>query len=192
MMRIAILVGPRSRGTNMEAIIQAAKSGVLPATVSIVVAPREDAPALEFARENGAPTLVLAPNTDTYAADLQAALREHGADIVCLAGFLSLLPASIVQSYRVMNIHPALLPAFGGKGMYGRKVHEAVLAAGVTETGCTVHWVSENYDEGEIILQKHVPVMPDDTAETLQARVLEQEHRAYVEALQMVCGMPAS
>ncbi|MGH7672459.1 MAG: formyltransferase family protein, partial [Gemmatimonadales bacterium] len=110
-------------------------------------------------------------------AELLAALTE--ADLVVLAGYLKLVPAAVVVRFRwrMINIHPALLPAFGGPGMYGRRVHEAVLASGATVSGATVHYVDEQYDRGPIIAQARVPVRPDDTPETLAARVLEAEHR---------------
>ena len=105
--------------------------------------------------------------------------------IVCLAGFLRLLPTEVLNGFpgRILNIHPSLLPKFGGKGMYGIRVHEAVLAAGENESGCTVHLVSEHYDEGAILLQRRCAVLPDDTPETLAARVLKEEHIAYIQAI---------
>ncbi|MFN3683119.1 MAG: formyltransferase family protein, partial [Fimbriimonadaceae bacterium] len=108
--------------------------------------------------------------------------------LVCLAGYMRLLPKEVLDSFpnRVLNIHPALLPKFGGKGMYGMRVHEAVLRAGEAESGCTVHLVNERYDEGPIVVQLRCPVLPDDTPETLAARVLELEHRAYPEAVRKV------
>jgi len=106
-------------------------------------------------------------------------------DLVCLAGYMRLLPKEVVEAYRwrIMNIHPALLPRFGGKGMYGERVHEAVLSTGQIESGCTVHFVDDEYDHGPVILQTRVPVLPGDTPDTLAARVLPEEHKTYVKAV---------
>nr|WP_243665078.1 phosphoribosylglycinamide formyltransferase [Rhodothermus marinus] len=114
-------------------------------------------------------------------------LRAHDVELVALAGYLKKIPDNVVAAYRnrILNIHPSLLPAFGGPGMYGRRVHEAVLNYGVRWTGATVHLVDEEYDHGPIVLQEPVPVLPDDTPETLAARVLEVEHRLYPEALRL-------
>ena len=110
-------------------------------------------------------------------------------DYICLAGYMRILTPVFIQAFagRILNIHPALLPAFGGPGMYGHHVHEAVLRAKVPKSGATVHYVNEGVDTGKIILQAEVPVLPDDTPETLAARVLEQEHKIYPEALKKVC-----
>ena len=125
---------------------------------------------------------------DAYGERLLTSLRGTRSEWICLAGFLRLLPTDVLGAFprHVLNIHPALLPKFGGKGMYGAKVHAAVLEAGETESGCTVHYVTNHYDEGEIIVQRRCPVLPNDTPETLAARVLKEEHLAYVEALRKV------
>lgn len=181
-MRIGILVGTKGRGSNMAAIIRACQSGAVKGEVATVVAPSAEAPALEVARSLGVPVDVVPFNED-FAANLLKALK--GCDVVCLAGFMRLVPTEVLAAFpdRVLNIHPALLPKFGGKGMYGHHVHEAVLAAGEKESGCTVHAVNERYDEGPVILQLKCPVLPDDTSETLAARVLDLEHQAYPQAL---------
>ena len=160
----------------MEAIIRA-----FPDHVRVVVAPKEDLPAVAKARDLGIPVVIAPPDQPDI---LISTLKE--VHWVCLAGYLRLLPVAVLESHpnRVLNIHPALLPKFGGKGMYGLHVHTAVLAAGEQSTGCTVHYVSEHYDEGAIILQKQCAVFADDTPETLAARVLNLETQAYVEALQ--------
>lgn len=147
-----------------------------------VIAPKAESPALEAARDAGLTTAVV-PYGETFAADLEAAL--DGADWICLAGFMRLLPEAVVERWRgrILNIHPALLPKFGGKGMYGHHVHEAVLAAGEAESGCTVHLVTKEYDEGAAVMQARCPVLPDDTADTLAARVLTLEHETYYKAL---------
>jgi phosphoribosylglycinamide formyltransferase-1 len=164
----------------MRALVEACRDGRVPnAQVAVVVASNENAPALAVARELGVRTCVAPNEADALLAAFQ------GCDAICLAGFLRLLPAELLRQFpdRILNIHPALLPKFGGKGMYGMHVHEAVVAAGETESGCTVHLVNERYDEGRILLQKRCPVLPDDTAETLAARVLVLEHQAFPEAL---------
>ena len=167
----------------MAAIIRACQSGEVPATVQVVVAPKDGLEALETARSLGIPVAVTPSDQDGYGDRLAEALK--GCDVVCLAGYLRLLPNQVLEQFpgKVLNVHPALLPKFGGKGMYGIKVHEAVLAAGETESGATIHLVDERYDEGQVLVQRRCPVLPDDTPETLAARVLKEEHLAYVQAL---------
>jgi len=186
--RLAVLVGTHGRGSNMVAIADACAAGQVPARLGLVVAGTEDAPAVETARRKGLEVAILPHKSDDYAGDLLSALKAKCCGWLCLAGFLKLLPPEVLAAYpdRILNIHPALLPKHGGKGMYGMHVHEAVLAAGDTESGCTVHMVNERYDEGRIVLQLTCPVEPNDTPESLAARVLELEHRAYPEALRMV------
>lgn len=181
------MVGPKGRGSNMLAIARACLSGELDAEVVTVIAPNETAPAIESARELGLRTDIVPPGDD-YGTRLLKVLG--GADWICLAGFLRLLPIEVLERFprRVLNIHPALLPNHGGQGMYGSRVHEAVLAAGDAESGASVHYVTEHYDEGDVIWQRICPVAPGDTVETLSARVLKEEHLAYVEALRKVIG----
>lgn len=184
--RLGILVSGKGRGSNMANLIEACQDGRLPAEVGLVVAPREDTPAAERARAMGIPVISLSPKSEGFATALSATLHAYNITHVCLAGFMSMVPPNVLASYpdRIFNVHPALLPKFGGKGMYGMHVHEAVMAAGERESGCTVHLVNEHYDEGRILLQLRCPVDPDDTPETLAAKVLELEHQAYVQALQ--------
>jgi len=172
--RVAVLAS--GGGTNLQALLDALHDSPL-ARVARVVTNRPDAGALERARQSGVPAAVLRDPGD--AAELLAALTDAGADLVVLAGYLKLVPPPVVARFhwRMINIHPALLPAHGGPGMYGRRVHEAVLASGAAESGATVHYVDEQYDRGPIIAQARVPVRSGDTAETLAARVLEAEHR---------------
>ncbi len=148
-----------------------------PARVVLVVSNRADAGGLEIARQHGVPTRVLNDTSDP--AEWLAALAEFQADLVVLAGFVKRVPNQVVAAYRgrMLNIHPALLPRHGGPGMYGRRVHQAVLASGDAVSGATVHLVSEEYDRGPILAQATVPVEPDDSPDTLAARVLEVEHR---------------
>lgn len=188
--RIAVLVSGHSRGSNMQALIDACRRGEIDGQVARVIGTRRDAPALQRAAEQGIATSVISPRhltDDEYAQRLLDELDEARIDLVCLAGYMRLLPTAVVQAYagKIMNIHPALLPLFGGKGMYGEHVHRAVLESGMKVSGCTVHFVDENYDTGPIIVQRCVPVMEDDTWETLAARVLPNEHQAYVQAVKL-------
>jgi phosphoribosylglycinamide formyltransferase-1 len=188
--RIAILVSGHGRGSNMAAIIDACQRGEVDGQVVLVIGTRREAPALQRATEKGVSTEVVSPSKlgeEEYARRLLQTLGDAQVDLVCLAGFMRLLPPPVVHAYagRVMNIHPALLPLFGGKGMYGEHVHRAVLESGMKVSGCTVHFVDESYDTGPIILQRCVPVEEEDTWETLAARVLAQEHQAYVQAVKL-------
>lgn len=169
----------------MAALVDAMRHGGLEAVPACVVAPSADSPALERARQLEVVTAVVPYSPDaTYGERLLEAL--NGCDILCLAGYLRLLPTAVLEAFpgRVLNIHPALLPKFGGKGMYGMNVHTAVIAANERESGCTVHLVTPVYDEGEILVQLRCPVEANDTPETLAARVLQLEHQAYPLALQ--------
>ena len=170
--RVAVLVS--GGGTNLQALLDALHDSTL-ARVARVISNRPDAGALARARRSAVPTTVLRDPSD--AAELRAALE--GMQLVVLAGYLKLVPAPVVSHFRgrMINIHPALLPAFGGPGMYGRRVHEAVLASGATESGATAHFVDEAFDRGAIIAQERVRIEPGDTPERLAARVLEAEHR---------------
>lgn len=186
MINLGILIGPKGRGSNLLAIANACRSGQIGASIHVVVSPVSGSEAVAKATEKALPVKVVTPSSTNYAKELLASL--DGCDFVCLAGYMRLLPAEVLHAFpnRVLNIHPALLPKFGGKGMFGNHVHEAVIEAGESESGCTVHFVSDKYDEGEIILQRHCPVLPSDTIETLAARVLIEEHLAYPEAIQKV------
>jgi len=169
---VAVLVS--GGGTNLQALLDALRDSAV-ARVACVVASAGGAGALERARRAGVPTVVLTDPEDP--AELVRATGD--ARLVVLAGYVKRIPPAAVARlrWRVINIHPALLPAFGGPGMYGRRVHEAVLASGATLSGATVHYVDEEYDRGPIIAQWPVPVRPHDTPETLAARVLDVEHR---------------
>ncbi|MCH8275156.1 MAG: phosphoribosylglycinamide formyltransferase [Armatimonadetes bacterium] len=184
-MRLAVLVGGKGRGSNMKAILHACKTGRIPSEGALVIAPKDDIPAVGIAREYGAEIAILSPKEQHFAADLVAILAAERIDLLCLAGFLKLLPVEVLQAMpdSILNIHPALLPKFGGKGMYGVRVHEAVLRAEQLESGCTVHYVNEQFDEGAILWQMLCPVEPGDTPETLAARILPLEHECYVEAI---------
>jgi phosphoribosylglycinamide formyltransferase-1 len=173
-MRLAVAIS--GRGSNLAALIAALPAGS-PAEVSLVVSNRAGAGGLEIAQAHGIPTLVLSDPGDALV--WLDALAIHRIDLLVLAGYLKLVPPRVVDRYRgrIINIHPALLPAFGGPGMYGHRVHEAVLAARATVTGATVHLVDEVYDRGPILAQARVAVHPGDTPEQLADRVLEAEHR---------------
>jgi phosphoribosylglycinamide formyltransferase-1 len=173
-MRIAVAIS--GRGSNLAALLAALPPGA-PAQVALVLSNRADAGGLEVARENSVPTMVLADPADSSA--WIDALSQHQIDLVVLAGYLKLVPAPVVHHYRgrIINIHPGLLPAFGGPGMYGHRVHEAVLANGASVSGATVHLVDEIYDRGAILAQARVPVLPADTPDTLAERILAVEHR---------------
>ncbi len=178
-------------GTNLQALLDACDSGEIPAEVAVVISNVPDALALERARRAGVPAIVIDHRAGSGAPAFEAALRRaleaHRVDLVCLAGFLKILSPVFVAAFagRVMNIHPALLPAFGGKGMYGDRVHEAVLASGARVSGCTVHFVTEEPDAGPIIEQAAVPVHDDDTPRTLAARVRKEELRLYPKAVRL-------
>lgn len=160
--------------------------------VALVVSNRSDAGALKRAAAAGVPTRVITTKDrapEEVAGETSQALEEHGIDVIFLAGYLRLLPGPVVAAYRrrIVNIHPALLPAFGGKGMYGMNVHRAVLESGTRLSGATVHFVDEHYDEGNILAQWPVPVLPGDTPAALAARVLQVEHRLYPLAADHLC-----
>lgn len=179
--RIAIVVGGKGRGSNMRALAERiATTDDL--EVVAVVAPKADIPAVETALSLGLNVRVVAAG-DGYDDRLAEALAD--ADWICLAGYLRLFPTSVLAAHagRVLNIHPALLPKFGGKGMYGMHVHEAVVAAGERESGCTVHFVTKHYDEGAVIAQAKCEVLPTDSAEEVAAKVLKLEHETYFAAL---------
>ena len=167
-------------GRTLQNLLDRAAEGRLALEAVAVVADRENAFGLERARRAGIPTLY----TKDPGASL-AFLDEHGAQACCLAGYLRLLPIPETWRGRVLNIHPSLLPRHGGKGCYGDRVHARVLEAGDTESGCTVHLCDDRYDTGPVLVQKRVPVLPDDTVATLAARVFEAECVAYPEAIEL-------
>lgn len=173
-MRVAVALS--GRGSNLAALLRALPRGA-PAQVVLVLSNRATAGGLEVARGYGVPTQVL-PDPDDARTWLDA-LDGARVDLVVLAGYVRLVPRGVVERWRgrIINIHPALLPAFGGPGMYGRRVHEAVLGAHARESGASVHLVDEGYDRGEVLAQERVPVMAGDTPDTLAARVLTVEHR---------------
>lgn len=166
------------------------EQGRLNARITMVAASNSHAKGIDRARELGLPTRVIKrkdyDSTEAFSDVVFEAARQAAANLICLTGFLSLLKIPVDFERRVLNIHPSLLPKFGGKGMYGHHVHEAVIAAGETQSGCTVHFADNTYDTGPIILQRKCPVLLDDTPDSLAARVFEQECIAYPEAITRV------
>ncbi len=194
-----VLVLASGNGTNLQALLEAEKSGALgPARIGLVIADRPEAYALTRARSAGCPALLETPDPrlprDQRRRDLSDRIlrraRAADADLIVLAGFLSILAGPILTDYaeRILNLHPALLPKFGGPGMYGRRVHAAVLSAGERESGCTVHLVDAGTDSGPILLQRRVPVLDGDSPDTLAARIHPEEHRAIVDAVRLMAA----
>lgn len=190
--RIAVFVS--GGGTNLEALLNAQERGAIPhGEIVLVVASNESAYALTRAANHGVPGVAVPKKQMTqeaFEAAISEKLTEYRVDVIVLAGFLSILSADFVKQWpeRILNIHPSLIPSFCGKGMYGLKVHEAALAKGVKVTGATVHLVNEIPDGGRILLQKAVEVLPEDTAETLQRRVMEQAEWVLLpQAAEMLC-----
>ena len=181
-------------GTNMQAILDACADDRLHAEPRVVISNNSKAGAMERARAAGIPCCHLSsrthPDPDALDEAIRAALQDHGVQVVCLAGYMKLMGPKTLAAYRghILNIHPGLLPRHGGQGFYGRRVHEAVLAAGDAESGPTVHVVDEVYDNGPVLAQARVPVLPGDTPDTLAARVLEEEHRLFPETLQRIAA----
>lgn len=182
-MAARLLIMLSGGGRTMLNLDRAIRAGMLPARIAGVVVSRACAGA-DRARELGIPVHT-APG-DISGPDLETLVRDAGADWVVLAGYLRRLPIPAALTGTIVNIHPALLPDFGGPGMYGERVHRAVLAAGVGESGCTVHLCDEQYDHGPVVLQGRCPVLSGDTVETLAARVFEVECRTYPRALRML------
>jgi len=188
--RIAVLAS--GEGTNLQSIVDhfdrlgERRSG----DVVLVASDRGDAGVLERARRHGIPAAALATRRNPNDAAIADLLEEHSIDLVALAGYLQLVPTEVVRRYagRMVNVHPALLPSFGGPGMYGRRVHQAVLDAGAGVSGATVHFVDEIYDHGRIIAQWPVPVLAGDDAASLAARVLRVEHALYPRVLDALAG----
>jgi phosphoribosylglycinamide formyltransferase-1 len=188
-----IAVFGSGRGSNFEAILHALVEGrISGARICLVLSNNSGAGILEHARSHSLPAVHLSQkqfeSEEQFADALLDRLHACGADLIVLAGYMKRVPPRIVAAYRhrIINIHPALLPKYGGRGMYGHHVHEAVIASGDRVSGATVHYVDEQYDHGSVILQKTVPVHPDDTPETLAARVLTVEHELYPEVIRLI------
>jgi phosphoribosylglycinamide formyltransferase 1 len=179
-------------GSNFQALIDRKKAGDLHAELSLLIVNNSDAGAVARAEKGGIPVIHCAPShfssEQAYTETLRHHLQRYAIDLIVLAGYMKKLPSVIVNEYqnRIVNIHPGLLPAFGGKGMYGSRVHQAVIDYGAKISGITIHFVDEQYDHGPVIFQTALPVLPDDTPDTLGRRVLELEHAHYwrvIEAL---------
>lgn len=181
MLRLAVFVS--GGGTNLQALIDACRSRAIDAEIAAVVSNNSKAYGLERARKAGIPAFHISKvrysAADQYLSAIRQVLRDGEVGLIVLAGYMKLLPPEVVRAYygRIINIHPALLPKYGGKGMYGMNVHQAVLAAGEKFSGATVHIVDERYDQGPILIQRRVPVEKGDTPDTLAARVLQVEHQ---------------
>ena len=186
MMKLGFLAS--HNGSSLRAIVAAIEAGALAAEARLVVSNRKAAPALDFAREHGISTAFIPTVTDPAGADehLAHALRGANADLVILSGYLRKLGPRTLTAFngRILNIHPALLPRHGGKGMYGRRVHEAVLAAREAISGATVHLVDEEYDHGAVVARAEVAVLPQDTAASLESRVMAAEPGLFLATLQ--------
>jgi phosphoribosylglycinamide formyltransferase-1 len=188
------------RGSNMQAVIYACKTGRLNAHPCVVISNNGDSEALGKAKQAGIPNFHLSskthPDPGKLDEEILAVLVDQRADWIVLAGYMKKLGPKVLQKFegRILNVHPSLLPKYGGKGMCGEAVHAAVLAAGEKETGVTVHLVDEQYDHGTILAQSPVPVFPGDTVESLSRRVLEREHLLLVETLNRIIqgGIPVS
>ena len=173
-----IAVFASGSGSNLQAIADACKSGKLNAKVCVVISNNKNAYALQRAKNENIPAYHLTDESEIY-----DTLRNHETDFIFLCGYLKKIGKSILNAYKIYNIHPALLPKYGGKGMYGINVHKEVIKSGDSETGVTIHRADSEYDTGPIVAQCKVPVLPGDTAETLSARVLKREHTFIVETL---------
>ena len=176
-----------TRGTALQGVIDAVEHGTLDVELALIVSDKETAPILQRAADHSIPSVFLSPaglTREVYDTQVTEALQQAGVQLVLLIGYMRIVSASFVSAWRgrLLNVHPSLLPAFGGK--MNKNVHEAVLAAGVTETGCTIHQVTEDVDAGPIVLQKRCAVLPDDTVDTLKDRVQALEQEAFVEVLQ--------
>ncbi|MEQ8767612.1 MAG: phosphoribosylglycinamide formyltransferase [Planctomycetota bacterium] len=186
-LRLAVLIS--GSGRTLENFVALSSSGDLSAEVALVVSSRPNVGGLDRAERFGLPHVTISrrafEGVEAFSAAITETIRSHEVDLVTLAGFLSFYQIPPELEGRVMNIHPSLLPAFGGPGCYGDRVHRAVLDSGVKVTGCTVHFANNEYDAGPIIVQRAVPVLEDDDPSTLAARVFEQECEAYPEAIRL-------
>lgn len=190
MAKLAVLIS--GSGSTMLNLASAIQRGELPARIELVIASRPDAGGIERARSVGLRCEVINrkayPDTEAYSDALARCLDAAGVDLVCMAGYLCFWHIPDRWLGRTLNIHPSLLPQFGGRGMHGMRVHEAVLRAGAIVSGCTVHYADNQYDHGPIILQRSCPVLPDDTLETLAKRVFQEEVQAYPAAIAKAWG----
>lgn len=184
-----VVVFASGSGSNFQALIDAQSDSNSNYRISGLIASRENIKAIQRAETSNIPHRIVSKkeysDESTFVTAIDAALLEFQAEFIVLAGYLSKIPSSIIDKYRnrIINIHPSLLPKFGGKGFYGINVHSAVIAAGEKQSGCTVHYVTENYDEGDVIEQVIVPVLETDSPEILQQRILTHEHSCLISSL---------
>ena len=185
-----IVVFASGSGTNFQSIIDAVQRGDITARISGLITNKDGIKAIERAKKNQIPAKVINPNNLDSEKDFESRLlnqlKEWNADLIVLAGYLKKIPSAVIENYpnRILNIHPSLLPKYGGKGFYGTNVHKAVLKAGEKESGCSVHVVTEEFDEGPVLAQKTVPVLQNDTPEELASRILKEEHKLYPDTIQ--------
>ncbi|WP_421775069.1 phosphoribosylglycinamide formyltransferase [Gracilimonas sp.] len=185
-----IVVFASGSGTNFQSIIDAVQRGELTARITGLITNKAGIGAIERAEKNGIASAVINPAELNSEKEFEEALLKHlkawDADLIILAGYLKKIPSSVIKKYsnRILNIHPSLLPKYGGKGFYGSNVHKAVIGAGEMESGCTVHIVTEEFDEGPILAQTKVPVNENDTPEDLAKRILKEEHLLYPKTIQ--------
>lgn len=192
--KLAIGILSSHGGTNLQAIIDSCNTGLIDAEVRVVICNNSNAPALERARRSRIPDFHLSnkthPDPELLDAIISSVLTNHGVELVALAGYMKKLGPLTLKRYRghVLNVHPSLLPKFGGRGMYGPRVHKAVLDSRETVSGATIHIVDEKYDHGPVVSQRQVPVLDHDTPESLGARVLAQEHVLFSETIQEIAN----
>jgi phosphoribosylglycinamide formyltransferase-1 len=188
MKAVKLAIFASGRGSNAEAILQFQSQANY--EVALIVVSRSEALVTNLAREKGIPLIVLEKERFQQEILLLESLNEYGIELICLAGFLWKIPDYLIKAFpeRIINIHPSLLPKYGGKGMYGSKVHEAVVASGERESGITIHLVNEEYDKGKILFQAKVPVYEKDTAADLASRVLALEHQHFPTVIQTLCN----
>ncbi len=190
-LRLAVFAS--GTGSNFKVIVKAVEQGELPVEIAGLISNNPDAGALEYARSRGIPSEIfnkkIYPRENELDTAILNTLESWRANFIILAGYMKKVSPEIIKNFdnRILNIHPALLPAFGGKGMYGLKVHEAVIRSGAEVSGVTVHIVNNEYDTGPIVLQRVVPVLKNDTSESLQKRVLKEEHTIYKDAIKLFC-----
>ncbi|MBT3393390.1 MAG: phosphoribosylglycinamide formyltransferase [Elusimicrobiaceae bacterium] len=186
-----IVVFASGTGTNFKVLLDACKSGEINGEIILLITNKQDIGALKIAEEGGIESKIISPKTDNYENILYEILKEIKPDLICLAGYLLKIPQQILEICPIMNIHPALLPNYGGKGMYGAKVHQAVLDSGDKTTGVTVHFIDEEYDKGKIILQEKIEIAKGETVESLTAKIQQVEHKIYPKAVKLFCNKKA-
>lgn len=192
MNKLKLAVFASHEGSNMQSIIDASKSGTLLAEVVCIISNNSDSGALKRAAKEGIPGYHISsknfPDENLFTDELIKILKKHNVDLIILAGYMKIIPQKLITEYKnkILNIHPALLPKFGGKGMYGMNVHRAVIDAREKESGPTVHIVDEIYDNGKILFQRKVKVEENDTPDSLAAKVLVEEHKIYPEVIQLI------